>query len=342
MIHAVVHEGAAPLGDDEADVTQHLEVVGDRRLAEREVIGDVADADWLLAHGQQVENADAGGIGQGLEPGGVRLGLRFRDRGCAGRRAAGLIKHGDGRSFERRGHEKTPSYGQSIDCTLMFVNRYIDHSRCILVVASRAVRSACRAAGAIRMAAKSGPGRRRRVVWGKVGADSREEFHVAGVFVVTLVVEGSLAERRGYRDGDLPGREVGHYPAAAGEERVLQDPGIGADHTETIVQRLFEGAAGGATLQRCAEPDQIGGDLRLVGRRRQQRPLADSDGAGGHVGDIGRLDRSLGERPGRVPIGRLLIEARAGGDPKSLPSLRAEGVQDRLRDLRRRPGDRVA
>ena len=33
LIHAVVHEGAAPLGDDEADVTQDLQVMRDRRLA---------------------------------------------------------------------------------------------------------------------------------------------------------------------------------------------------------------------------------------------------------------------------------------------------------------------
>ena len=46
-IDAVVHEGAAPLGDDEAHVAQDFQVMGDGRLAEREVIGDVADADRL-------------------------------------------------------------------------------------------------------------------------------------------------------------------------------------------------------------------------------------------------------------------------------------------------------
>ena len=114
LIDAVVHEGAAALGDDEAHVAQHLQVVGDGRLAEREVIGDVADADRLVTGGQQIEDADAGRIGQGLEPGGVRLRLGLRRRSACPGGCSKAAPGCDGRSFEGGRHEKTPSLPRSI------------------------------------------------------------------------------------------------------------------------------------------------------------------------------------------------------------------------------------
>src|SRR3712207_3021483 len=78
VVDAVVHVGAAPLGDDEADVAQHLEVVGDGRLAEGEAVDDVADADRLGAPGEQVEDADAGRVGERSEE--RRVGKECRSR----------------------------------------------------------------------------------------------------------------------------------------------------------------------------------------------------------------------------------------------------------------------
>ena len=103
-IDAVVHERAPPLGDDEAHVAQDLQVVRDRRLAQREVIGDVADTDRFLACRQEVEDADAGRIGEGLEPGGVGLGIGSVDRRRTRRGAAGLLQDGDGGTFKRGRH----------------------------------------------------------------------------------------------------------------------------------------------------------------------------------------------------------------------------------------------
>ncbi len=97
-------------------------MVGDGRLPQREVIGDVTDADWFRARGEEVEDADAGGIGEGLEPGGVGLGVRLGDGGRAGRRAAGLIEDGNGRALEGGRHEKDSLLEGSIEDSLMFVN----------------------------------------------------------------------------------------------------------------------------------------------------------------------------------------------------------------------------
>jgi hypothetical protein len=63
LVHRVVHERAAALGDHEADVTEDLEVMRDGRLLERKVRDDIADADRFLALGKQVQDPDPGRIG---------------------------------------------------------------------------------------------------------------------------------------------------------------------------------------------------------------------------------------------------------------------------------------
>src|SRR5215213_6955085 len=98
------------------------------------------------------------------------------------------------------------------------------------------------------MAAKSGPGRRRRVVRGEGGTNCGEDLRVAGIAVVTLVVESSLIKRSSYRNGDLPGGEVADDRAATGEEGVLDNPVAGEDDAEAVVVRFVEGVAVGAAL----------------------------------------------------------------------------------------------
>lgn len=96
LVDLVVHEGATPLGDNEAHVAQHLEVMGDGGLPQRKVRHDVADADRFMALGQQVQDADPGGVRQRLEPGRVDLRFGLLDGGCSGRNAARLGGHHDG------------------------------------------------------------------------------------------------------------------------------------------------------------------------------------------------------------------------------------------------------
>ena len=105
----------------------------DRRLAEREVIGDVADADRFFTGGQEVEDADAGRIGQGLEPGGVGLGIRLGDGRRAGRGAAGSrVRRGD-RSIVAVALALAAtclvSFAGSIERKLISVNILIDRGR---------------------------------------------------------------------------------------------------------------------------------------------------------------------------------------------------------------------
>ena len=50
----------------------------------------------------------------------------------------------------------------------------------------------------------------------------------------------------------------------------------------------------------------------------------------------------MGEGRGGVPVGRFLEERGSGGDAESLATLAGKGVEDRLGNLGRRPGDGIA
>src|SRR5215207_4280863 len=148
-------------------------------------------------------------------------------------------------------------------------------------------------AGRSRLLPFIGPSSRRgcwhRVIRSKVRADGGKDVLEALVPVVSLLVEGSLAKRRGHRDGDLFGRQVaGHGPIAA-EERVLQDPVTTDGDAQPVTVRLVEGMAGRTPGNRRAEPEQLRCDLLLVGFGREQRPLTDRFRRRGHVDDVGGL-----------------------------------------------------
>ena len=122
-IDAIVHERAPPLRDDKAHLTQDFQVVRDRWLAQRKVIGDVADTDGFLACREEVEDANASGIGEGLEPGGVGFGIS----GSVTVGVPGGVQQGCSRMVNVGRSSvvdmgATPSYGQSIVHRLMFVN----------------------------------------------------------------------------------------------------------------------------------------------------------------------------------------------------------------------------
>jgi hypothetical protein len=73
----------------EARVFEHLEVVADSWLAETQRFGEVADTSLTFRLGlYEAQEANAGGIGEGLEGAGKLLGLIRRERGPRDRRAA--------------------------------------------------------------------------------------------------------------------------------------------------------------------------------------------------------------------------------------------------------------
>jgi hypothetical protein len=56
---------ASPTGTDEAHAAQQPELMGDRRLADADQPGEVADAE--LARGERVDDADPGGVAEDAE-----------------------------------------------------------------------------------------------------------------------------------------------------------------------------------------------------------------------------------------------------------------------------------
>src|SRR5579863_1081553 len=62
-VHAVIHESAAPLRKYKARLLQDFQVMRNCRLADREMLHDVADAHRLTVGRQQIQDADARGIG---------------------------------------------------------------------------------------------------------------------------------------------------------------------------------------------------------------------------------------------------------------------------------------
>src|SRR5262245_14971536 len=73
-VDPVAAGGPGVLDGDEAHLGEQLEVVGDRRLADADLPDDLADGHRPVAGGEQVEDLDAGGVGQTAEPTGVVLG----------------------------------------------------------------------------------------------------------------------------------------------------------------------------------------------------------------------------------------------------------------------------
>jgi L-amino acid N-acyltransferase YncA len=66
--------GAGVLHGHEPHLGEHLEVVGDRGLADADPPDDVSDGHGRIAGGKEAEDLDAGGVGQAAEPAGVVLG----------------------------------------------------------------------------------------------------------------------------------------------------------------------------------------------------------------------------------------------------------------------------
>jgi hypothetical protein len=77
---AVVHPLPFPAGGDDAGFAEICEVAGDLGLALAEDFDEVADAE--LATGDEVEQAQAGGIGESGEEGDQTVGLRDGVGGC--------------------------------------------------------------------------------------------------------------------------------------------------------------------------------------------------------------------------------------------------------------------
>ncbi|WSQ42374.1 hypothetical protein OG345_04815 [Streptomyces sp. NBC_01220] len=74
VVEGVEDAGSGSGGGEEAGLSQDLEVVGDRRLAELEVVDD--DARWYRAFlpADETHDENACRVGEGLEPAGVLLG----------------------------------------------------------------------------------------------------------------------------------------------------------------------------------------------------------------------------------------------------------------------------
>src|SRR5690348_2870773 len=75
-VHAVIHEGAATFGQDEARVAQDFQMMRNGGLAQPKMLDDVTNADRIAIGGKQVEDADARRIGERLEPAGIFPGAR--------------------------------------------------------------------------------------------------------------------------------------------------------------------------------------------------------------------------------------------------------------------------
>ncbi len=82
---------AAFLAVDQSGLAQQFQMVTDRRLILVELVGDVADTQRLPLLREQVEHAQACGIGEYLQAPGERDRLRKRQAGCGRRGAAGII-----------------------------------------------------------------------------------------------------------------------------------------------------------------------------------------------------------------------------------------------------------
>ena len=80
-IDLVAAEGPGVLDGDEPHLGEHLEMVGDRGLANPDLLDDLADRHRLIAAGQQVQDLDAGRVGEAAEPAGVVLGVLPVKRG---------------------------------------------------------------------------------------------------------------------------------------------------------------------------------------------------------------------------------------------------------------------
>ena len=85
----MVRPGAATRRVDETGLTEHLQMVGDRRLREVERVDEIADAD-LAGCGQLVDDRDARRVGERLELRRELVALvhrqRLRRRAAADRR----------------------------------------------------------------------------------------------------------------------------------------------------------------------------------------------------------------------------------------------------------------
>jgi hypothetical protein len=73
-VDLVAAGGPGVLDGDEAHLGQQLEVVGDRRLPNADLLDDLADGHRPVLGRQQVQDLDAGGVGQAAKPAGVVLG----------------------------------------------------------------------------------------------------------------------------------------------------------------------------------------------------------------------------------------------------------------------------
>jgi hypothetical protein len=67
-VDLVAAGGPGVLDGDEAHLGQHLEVMGDRRLAHADLLDDLADGHRPVGGGEQVQDLGAGGVGQAVEP----------------------------------------------------------------------------------------------------------------------------------------------------------------------------------------------------------------------------------------------------------------------------------
>lgn len=74
-----------PLGKNKTGVTQDFQVMRNGGLAYGKMLDDVANANRLPVGGQQIQNADARGIGKRLEPARVFCGVRASELGSSGR-----------------------------------------------------------------------------------------------------------------------------------------------------------------------------------------------------------------------------------------------------------------
>jgi hypothetical protein len=74
-IDLVAAGGPGVLDGDEPHLGEHLEMVGDRGLANPDLLDDLADCHRPIVGGEQVQDLDASRVGEAAEPAGVVLGV---------------------------------------------------------------------------------------------------------------------------------------------------------------------------------------------------------------------------------------------------------------------------
>lgn len=80
-VYPVIHKSSATLRKHKPGVPKNFQMMRYRRLLNRKMLHNLADADRLVIVGQQVENANTNRIGKGLEATGVALSTRLGDPG---------------------------------------------------------------------------------------------------------------------------------------------------------------------------------------------------------------------------------------------------------------------